>query len=336
MDLGYLIKRFGIFLLVIVAASTLTFFLPRFSGEDPVLRKFLEDATRGGYVPPNLEEYVEVYKKQLGLDQPLIVQYWRYLGSLLTLDLGVSITNFPTPVADLIEDRILWTVFLGGTTTVIGFGLGTVAGALIGWNRTQGRFKYLFLPILALSPVPYYLFGLILIYVLTFLIRAFPPFGGYSPGEWLFKDWTNINFIGDVLYHAFLPGISIILVNVGFWALGMRGMMVTTQGEDYMMLAEAKGLKASRVFFVYAIRNALLPQTTSFALALGTIVSNLVLVEIVFSYPGLGGLLAQSITQSDFPTLQGVMFVVIGGVALSTFVLDMIYPLIDPRIKYAS
>ncbi len=336
MEIGYIVRRFAVFLLVIVVASTLIFFLPRLSGEDPVLRKLLEEATRGGYVPPDLEAYVEAYRKELGLDQPLIVQYWNYLSNLARLDLGISITNFPTPVISLIQDRILWTFFLGGLATLVGFSLGTMTGALIAWNKGGGYLKYMLTPFIGFAPIPYYLLGLLMIYLLTYLVSAFPPYGGYSAGEWLFKDWTDIAFVADVLYHAFLPGISIALASMGFWALGMRGMMITTQGQDYMVFAQAKGLSANRIFFQYAMRNSLLPQTTALALALGTIVSGLVLVEIVFSYPGLGGLLTQSISQSDFPTLQGVMFIVIGGVALSTFVLDMVYPLIDPRIKYSN
>ncbi|MBI4305588.1 MAG: ABC transporter permease, partial [Chloroflexi bacterium] len=121
---------------------------------------------------------------------------------------------------------------------------------------------------------------------------------------------------------------------LGFWALGMRGMMVTTQGEDFMQLAEAKGLRASRIFAKYAVRNAILPQTTGLALSLGHIVSGFILVEVVFSYPGIGGLLVQSIIQSDFFVLQGVVFGVIVSIAAVTFILDLIYPILDPRIRY--
>ena len=338
MDLGYILRRVAIFALVIVAASTLNFFLPRFSGEDPVLRKLLDEATRGGYVPPNLDLYVEEYRERLGLNDPLIIQYFNYLNTLVGFDLGVSITNFPTTVNSLIGDRILWTVFMGGITTLFGFTMGTLMGALLAWPRSPGYLKYiLFTPILTLSAVPYYLLGLLALYLFTFQIPIFPPFGGYSTGGvWLSQEWGNPVFWLDVLRHAALPGLSIILANMGFWALAMRGLMVTNQGEDFMVFAEAKGLNPRRIFLWYAVRNSLLPQITALALALGHIITNVILVELVFSYPGLGGLLVQAITQSDFPTLQGVIFVVILGLSSIILVLDLIYPLIDSRIKYSN
>ena len=328
----YLAKRFGVFLLVIFMASTLNFFIPRISGQNPIRERLLEEATRGGFLQSGLEETVRIYEEKFGLDKPLIIQYRNYLYDVMRLDFGPSLSNFPVRTTDLIRETLPWTIALGVTATLIGFGLGTFLGALIGWQRSPGFLKYLFMPLLTMSAVPQFMLGLVLLFLLAFKNPWFPLFGGYSIAT--FPDWTDIGFLLDVAHHAILPALAIILVALGFWALGMRGMMITMQGEDYMALAEAKGLRGSRIFLRYAVRNALLPQATGLALSLGTFVSGFILVEIVFSYPGIGGLLVQAIIQNDFFVLQGVIFIIIFAIALATLVLEIIYPLLDPRIKY--
>ena len=158
-----------------------------------------------------------------------------------------------------------------------------------------------------------------------------PIFGGYSAGASPALSWR---FASDVLQHALLPALSIVLVATGGWALGMRGMMVTTMGEDYVTFAEAKGLKAPTVFLRYCLRNAILPQVTALALALGQILSGAVLVEVIFGYPGIGTLLFQAIRENDHFVIQGVVFTVIVALGFTTFVIDVIYPWLDPRISY--
>lgn len=329
---GYIVRRLGIFLITLFLAITAIFFLPRISGQNPVREKLLQEATRGGYLQAAMEQMVEVYEKKFGLDKPLLVQYANYLWDVVRFDFGYSILNYPKTVGDLISETLPWTIMLGGMATLLGFAMGTLLGAILGWPKSPGFLKYLFMPLLTLSAVPYYLLGLILLLVFAFQNKWFPLFGGYSIAT--FPDWADINFLLDVAHHAVLPALSVILTNAGFWALGMRGMMVTMQGEDYMTMSEAKGLKGSRIFLHYSLRNAFLPQTTALALSLGTIVANIVLVEVVFSYPGIGGLLVQSIVQSDFYVLNGVVFVIIFAIAFATLVLDFIYPFIDPRITY--
>src|SRR5205823_4589908 len=144
----------------------------------------------------------------------------------------------------------------------------------------------------------------------------------------------SLGFALDVLYHSILPALSIVLASLGFWALGMRAMMVNTSGEDYMLFAEAKGLKSKRVFLGYAMRNALLPQTTTLALSLGTILSGALLVEVVFNYAGMGSVLFRAVSAFDYFTIYGVVFFIIVGVALATLALDLLYPILDPRIRY--
>jgi peptide/nickel transport system permease protein len=160
---------------------------------------------------------------------------------------------------------------------------------------------------------------------------VFPMYGGYKIGT---IPTLSFNFMLDVLWHSILPALSIILVSTGGWALGMRSLMVMTQGEDYVVFADAMGLRDKTIFSQYAIRNALLPQVTALALALGTIVSGAVLVEVIFGYPGIGTMLYQAIRGSDYYLVQGIVFVVIISIGLATFILDIVYPLLDPRITY--
>jgi peptide/nickel transport system permease protein len=171
----------------------------------------------------------------------------------------------------------------------------------------------------------------VLVYLLGVVIPIFPLSGGYSVGT--IPDFS-LPFIGDVVSHALLPAVSIVLVAVGGWALGMRGMMVTTGGEDYMSFAEAKGLSDRRVFLHYAVRNAILPQVTSFALSLGYVVSGSVVVEVVFGLPGIGSLLLQAISGLDYFLIYGIVFITVLAIALATTLIDLLYPLVDPRISY--
>ncbi len=332
MTIDYVAKRIGFFLVVVFLASTINFFLPRISSVNPVRERLYEIAQRGGYQQAGLDQLVAEYEAKFGLDKPLLVQYRNYLADMARFDFGVSFTNYPRTVMGLIRETLPWSIALAAIATFFGFSVGTFLGALLGWQRSPAFLKYLFMPLLTLSAVPYYLLGLLLIYVFAFQIPWFPLFGGYSIAT--FPDWSDLGFLLDVARHAVRPAMSAALVTMGFWALGMRGMMVTNQGEDYMTLADAKGLHGSRIFLRYAVRNALLPQTTGLALYLGTFVSNLILVEIVFSYPGIGGLLVGAIFSNDFLVIQGVVFTVIIAIALATLALDLIYPLLDPRIKY--
>jgi len=186
------------------------------------------------------------------------------------------------------------------------------------------------MPLLTLSAIPQYLLGMILIFIFAFKLGWLPLFGGYSPAS---LPSLTFEFIIDVIRHAILPAFAIIFSSIGFWAIGMRGMMINTQGEDYMIQADAKGLKGSRIFIRYAVRNALLPQVTGLALVMGTIITGQVLVERVFSYPGVGDILFQAIRLSDFFVIRGIVIVIVLGIAFATFLLDVLYPLLDPRIR---
>ncbi len=328
---NYVFRRFLFFILIIWIASTLIFLIPRLSGQDPVKEKLLLEAQRGGHMQSGLEEMAASYSRKFGLDKPLIVQYGHYMNDLLRFDFGPSIAYFPKSVNSLIGDSVIWTFGLLSVCTFIAFFVGTMAGAMLGWPRSPNFLQYVFMPILTLAAIPYYLLALVLIYIFAFNLDWFPLFGGYAVAT--LPNWS-FDFTLQVAHHAILPGASIVLASLGFWALGMRGMMVTNQGEDFMIAAEAKGLRGTRLFFNYAVRNAILPQTTALALSLGTVFTGSVLVEVIFRYPGLGNTLYQAIRLNDFFVIRGMIFIVIVTLGLATFIIDVTYPLLDPRVSY--
>ena len=330
----YILGRLAMFIVTIFVASSIVFFLPRISGQNPLEEKLLEEAARGGFME-DVDSMVAAFDEKYGFNKPLWQQYVKFMTGILKFDLGRSIFNWPKTVNQLLAETILWTLALGVLTLIFAFVVGSLMGAVLEWKRHKTILMALMSPILTLSAVPYYLFGLVLLLAFSFVWSIFPLFGGYSRGVAGWPDWSNWSFIGNVLWHATLPALSVVLVSLGGWAMGMRGMMVTTKGEDYMLQAEAKGLPERKIFYSYGIRNSLLPQLTGLALQLGLIVSGWVLVEVVFSYPGVGGLLVQAIPRSDHAVIQGIVFVLALGTALATLILDLIYPLIDARIKYS-
>jgi peptide/nickel transport system permease protein len=286
----------------------------------------------GGASQVGMKEMIEEYDRRFGLDKPLIEQYLTYLGDTARLEFNFSMAGYPTKVIDVIGRSLPWTITLLGVTTLFAWTIGTLLGAILIQPNAPRILRYILPPILTLSAIPFFLLGLLLIYLLGFQLRWFPLAGGYDQG--LLPAWDP-KIIINMVYHSILPALSIILASIGFWTLGMRGVMISTQGEDYLLFAEAKGLRGRTVFLRYAIRNALLPQLTALALALGNIVSGAVLVEVIFQYPGVGSLLYQSIRASDFYMIQGVVFMIIAAIGLATLMLDLIYPTLDPRISYA-
>jgi peptide/nickel transport system permease protein len=329
MQLLYVARRFAVFVVIIWLAATLNFFLPKLSGQDPVRNKLLQEASLGGYVHAGIEDMVKEYQQKFGMDKPLWRQYLSYVDDVVHGDLNYSIANYPRTVASMIAESVPWTVALLGLTTVFSFVAGTLLGALLAWPGAPRWLQWLMPPLWALHAIPFFLLGLMLMYLFAFQWQILPIFGGYSAGANPGWSWV---FVRDVLHHAVLPALSIVLVSVGGWALAMRGMMVTTMGEDYVVFAEAKGLRSATIFARYCIRNAVLPQVTGLALALGQILSGAVLVEVIFGYPGIGALLFQAIEENDFFLIQGVVFAVIVALGFATFVLDLIYPWLDPRI----
>ncbi len=334
MQLEYLLKRLVLFLVVVWVSATINFVLPRLSGGNAIREALLQQAAAGGYVQNNIDAMVAEFDKDFGLDKPLWEQYLTYLWNISHLDFGFSMASYPTRVSTLMGNALPWTIALLGLSTAIAFSLGMFLGGLMAWPKTPRILVNVLLPpLLTLSAVPYYMLGLVLLWILAFQTHWFPIFGAFTPGT--IPDWSDFEFLKDVALHSVLPALSIVLSSLGFWALGMRAMMVSVQHDDYVQFAEAKGLKDRTVFFRYAGRNALLPQVTALGLTIGHILSGALLVEIVFSYPGIGNVLYHSIRAYDYFAIEGIVFGVIVSITVATLILDLIYPKVDPRISYA-
>jgi peptide/nickel transport system permease protein len=326
MTWSYLFRRLAMFFTVVLLATTVNFVVPRLAPGDPTAAVLEQLLSRGSQVE-GASDIVASYRARFGLDDPILLQYWRYVSNTFRLDLGSSISYFPQTVRGAILTALPWTIGLLAVATLIAFAIGCLVGAVIAWPGAPPVLKRLSPVLMVLSAIPYYLLALIVLYVFAIWTGWFPLGGAYDSYPFDFST------IGDVLYHGFLPGLSIVLAGIGFWALGMRGAMINVLGEDYLTLAEAKGLTKRRIFFSYAMRNALLPQVTSLAIALGTAASGSVLVEVAFNYPGIGYLLYNALRSSDYFLIQGVAFFLVLTVAVSVLILDLVYPLLDPRIQ---
>jgi peptide/nickel transport system permease protein len=330
-SIGYVARRIGIFFLIVITAVTLNFFIPRLRSTNPIESRMNQLAAQGGVYANQIQEMVKIYNKKFGLDKPLWEQYLIYWQDLLRLDLGVSLAYYPQTALDMIARSAPWTIGLLAVSTLIAFVLGTLFGALMAWPRTSRIALGLSPLFMTLSAIPYYLLGMLFIYVVAMRWRLLPVGGAYTSGMNLTLSWQTALDIGR---HALLPAASIILIGIGSWGLGMRAMMTTVLGEDYLHMAEAKGLKPRTIFMDYALRNALLPQVTSLALSLATVMSGAVLVEVIFGYPGVGNLLFKAIAGNDYFVIQGIALFVILSIGVVLLALDLLYPLIDPRIRY--
>lgn len=329
---NYILKRVLYLIVVIWVAATVNFIIPRLAAKDPVLEYFAEFSGATGRRGEWVAAMSEWYRAWSGMNQPLWQQYVLYLEHMVRFDFGRSIRSF-RPVLEIVGYALPWTVGLLGVTTVLGFIFGTVLGALSAWPRSARVFNFFAPLLMVLSVLPPFILALVLLDVLAFRLHLFPiSSGAYTPG--IAVDWGSTEFWLDVLRHAALPALSLFLVLVGTYAMGMRGMLVTVLGEDFITFADAKGLRKMRLFLNYVLRNVMLPQATSFAMSLGTVVTGATLVEAMFGYPGLGSVLEDAIRGFDYNLIQGCVFFLIIGIALATFVLDLIYPLLDPRIRY--
>ncbi len=331
MTIQYLLQRTLQLFLIIFIAVTINFILPRLIPGDPIEAALATKIAISGNLSMDVERVAEAYRAKFGLDKPLWQQYLNYWADLARLDLGVSLVTFPQTVISQIRSALPWTLSLMLVSTVIAFILGSIIGALLAWPRTPRIFHTLVSPLMLLSTIPFFLLGIILLWLFAVEYRIFPAGGGFSP---TLIPAFNLTTALDILKHSLLPALSLVLGSVGAWALGMRAMMVSVLGEDYVNFAEAKGLPSYRVFLWYGMRNALLPQMTQLALALGGVLGGTVLVEAMFSYPGIGTLLFAAIAGKDYFVIQGIVLMLILALAVSLFVIDLIYPLLDPRIRY--
>jgi peptide/nickel transport system permease protein len=324
----YVLRKTVLFVITLWAALTLNFLLPRLMPGSPVDAALGKLASAGVPITNAERQAVEI---QLGVpNASLISQYGDYLRNIATLRFGTSY-SFPTQtVARTIGTALPWTLILVGVTTIVAFAVGTLLGVYAGWRRGRLADSTVTLSSTFFGAFPPFWLGLLLLYLLAFKLGWFPIKGGYSDGTT--PNWS-FSFVGDAIRHSVLPAVTLAVTTLSGWVLGMRNNMINTLGEDYVTFAEANGLRGRTVALLYAARNALLPNVTAFGLQLGAVVSGSVLVEGVFSYPGIGGLLFTAVTNHDFPLMQALFLVITLSMLVAIFIVDLLYVRLDPRVR---
>jgi peptide/nickel transport system permease protein len=258
-------------------------------------------------------------------------QYGIFWKRLFKGDFGPSFSQFPTPVTVLIRASMPWTVGLLLVSTIFSWGIGSILGALAGFFRRARWARVLDLVCMTIRPVPYYIMALALIILFSYLIPIFPMIGGSSIK---IKGAITLKMILDVARHAILPALSLLLTGFGTWFLQMQSVTSNIVSEDYVTYAEAQGLPKSKIIFQYVTRNAILPQVTGLALSLGFIFGGALITEQVFSYPGIGSLLYNAVISSDYNVIMGITVYSIVCIAVAVLIIDLVYPLLDPRVRH--
>ena len=322
--MSFILRRLVFYLVAAWVALTINFFIPRAmpgNAVQSVMAKF-----------PNLQPSAyKALEALLGVGHPGSIwsQYVSYLDEIFHFNFGTDVSQYPAQVSSLLAQTLPWTITLVGMATVIAFLIGTALGIAAGW-RHGGTLDRVLPGLMFLQAIPYFFFALILVELFAIRWHVFPTGQGYSNG--LIPGW-HWDFISSALYHSLLPALTIVLTSIAGWMLQMRNVMITTIGEDYVIAAQAKGLSNRRVIFTYAARNALLPQLQGFGLAVGFVISGALVMEIVFSYPGIGLLLLNAVTSNDYPLMQAIFLVITFAVLLANLIVDMIIVVADPRAR---
>ncbi|KSU67174.1 MULTISPECIES: ABC transporter permease [Micrococcaceae] len=323
--MSFLLRRLGFYLLAFWASITLNFLLPRLMPGDPVTRMLSRSQQR---LEP---QQVEALRTLMGVDGgPIIPEYFAYLGRILTGDFGMSISRFPTPVSEVIASQLPWTLLLGLTSLIIAVILGNLLGILAAWRR-GGFLDSIAPPLLVfIGSFPYFWLAMGALYIFGISMGVAPMRHAFSVG---LVPGFNLVFILDVAAHLILPALTIVLVSLGGWMLGMRNTMIATNSEDYILMAEAKGLRPHRIMLNYAARNAMLPSVTSMGMSIGFIVGGALLTEVVFAYPGVGYQLLGAVQGLDYPLMQGMFLTITAAVLIANFLVDLVYVRLDPRVR---
>lgn len=329
---NYLIPRLLQYFLVIFLGITIVFFIPRLAPTNPVERTIAEIRSRGTYLDPaHIQDMVDALTEMYGLSGSWIQQYKDFWIRLSKGDFGVSFFQFPTPVITLIKRALPWTVGLLFTTTIFSWVFGNVFGGMAGYAHNRRWSKALDVIVMFIRPIPYYVFALGLLILLGYVYRKFPIAGGATIGR---KPSFTLSYILDVLRHSFLPALSLAVLGAASWFQTTKLIVQNVNAEDYVQYAQLGGVKEGKIIFRYIIRNAMLPQITNLALSLGQILSGALITEIVFSYPGIGHLLYSAISTGDYNLIMGIISLSIVAITTLVLIVDLIYPLFDPRIRY--
>lgn len=328
----YLIPRMIQYVLVIFLGITAVFIIPRLIPNDPVMRTINELKARGSTLDPGtMDEIINDLTEMYGLKGSWPEQYSAFWGRLFKGDFGVSFFQFPTRVNQLIATAMPWTLGLLLSTTFFSWTLGNIIGGLAGYYSRKGWSRVLDTIAMIVRPQPYYIFAFGLMLLLAYVVRWFPVAGGTELGRIPAFNWE---FIKDMLWHSTLPALSLVILGAAVNFQTMKLIVQNTNSENFVQYAKLGGVTEGRIVSKYVIRNAMLPQITGLALSLGQIFSGALITEIVFSYPGLGTLLYNSIVTGDYNLIMGITIFSIVAITTAILALDLLYPLLDPRVRY--
>ncbi len=328
----YLIPRLIQYVLVIWVGITVVFLIPRLTPNDPVMRMIGEMRGRGSTLEPGaMDGIIHDLTEMYGLGGSWLEQYGAFWGRLVHGDFGVSFFQFPARVSDLIATAAPWTLGLLLTTTAISWIFGNIIGGLAGYYTRKRWSRSLDTVAMVIRPLPYYIFAFALLLLLAYVVRWFPITGGASLGAVPTFTW---DYIKDVLWHSVLPALSLTVLGGCVTFQTMKLLVQNVNAESFVQYAKLGGVTEDRIVGKYIIRNAMLPQITGLALSLGQIFSGALITEIVFGYPGLGGLLFRAIINGDYNLIMGITILSIVGITTAILVVDLTYPLFDPRVRY--
>ncbi len=324
----FALRRLAFFALTLWVAVTLNFLLPRMMPGNPAVAMIAK--FKGGVSPQALK----TLETQFGVNthRSIVSEYVSYLGNITTGKFGTSLSEYPASVAHIVLNAIPWTLGLVGITTILAFILGTVIGIIGAWRR-GGLLDSIMPPTFVItSVIPYFWLGLVLILVFGVQLKWLPYINSY---DYMLTPSFSLAFIGNVIQHAIMPAVTLLITTIGTWILTMRNTMITTLAEDYVRMARAKGLSGRRIMFDYAARNAILPNLTGFAMSLGFVLGGAILIEFVFNYQGVGYWLLNAVNNEDYPLMQALFLLITVAVLLAILVADIATALLDPRTRDA-
>jgi peptide/nickel transport system permease protein len=326
----HLLKRLGQFALVVFIGVNITFLVTHATPIDPVEQAIAAVTSFGSASPDAIAEMRSALRALYGLEDGFWHQYFGFWRRVIVADFGPSLSAFPTPVSTLIGLALPWTIGLLFVSTVMAWTLGNLLGGLAGYYPRSRTLRLVGVIAMGLHPIPYYITAFVLLIIFGFVWPVLPITGGSGMN---IRQAFTVEFVLSILRHAILPALSLVIVGIGGWFIGMRALVSNVVTEDYVAYAELAGVARHRILGSYVMRNALAPQLTGLALSLGAIFNGAIITEQVFGYPGIGTLLVEAVRKGDYSLVLGVTTVSIIAVASAVLVIDLLAPLIDPRVR---
>ena len=325
----YLLKKLGWYFMTLVIALALNFLLPRMIKGNPV-DAIVSQLAQGMTDQDQIKRTYDTFAKEFGIDKPIYMQFFIYVKNIFLGDLGTSFGLYPRKVTDILMSAVPWTLGLQFPAIIVGWILGNVLGAVAAYKR--GIFDKIIFPVaLLFNSLPFFAMSLIALFIFSVNLHWFPIGGAYA---FDIMPSFSLRFFGSVLYHYILPFLTIVTVMIGGQGIGMREMAIYELNADYVLYSKLLGVRDNKVVR-YVFRNAMLPQITGLALSMGTMIGGALISEIVFNYPGIGTWLFTAIRQLDYPLISGCTLLITITVLIANFTIEIIYGLVDPRIKMA-